>query len=837
MEPPIRQIERIERNRRRLPSLFGVGIFVVVAATWFGLFGFLTMNTAYGAAVGVGDKYLCDTSAIDLSFPDLTRLSSVYSQDGVYLGDLTERNSQPVSLDDMPDLVRAALLSAEDKSFYEHEGIDFTAIGRAVVGRAIGSPSGGGSTITQQVVKQNFYTSEQTIERKLCEAVIAAELEETYTKDQILEFWANSVYFGSNAYGIRAASEEYFNKELEELTLSEAALLPIPIRNPTFYHPRLNADNAVAARNRTIDRMVANGYILPIDGQHAKAEPIGVAPNEEVLDTTPQVMQRVTRELMEDTANFFGLGDTPQERRETLFGCPAAATDCDGGGGLKVDITINDRLQTEANRILRAWFRTELNGPTGAISSIDNTNGAIRVMATGLDFGDDFEAGQRRYDLATRGEGRQPGSAFKPITLAAALNYGTIAGSPITLGSYWDDSSPARIPCDPSANCENNVWTVNNFNGNRSHGLQTLDEATYRSTNTVYGRVVAAIGPDKVVEMAKILGITSTSLDAHMSITLGAEEVIPEDLASAYSTLSNFGEFNEPYLIERITGADGTILYEHQNDPRQVLNSQIAAAVVGSMEKVVAAGGTAPRAHIGRPQAGKTGTATNSTDVWFTGFVPQMTTAVWVGFADNTNPLEEFTVFNDLTGEEQYIGSATGGKLAAPIWKQFMEYATIGMPILDFPEDPPGTDIYRQTPFAVVPPPALSTKTTIDEIYAVGLQTEIQEVPSTFPQGAFIETLPLPGTRLRQGSTVIVMVSSGVAPEVSFVDLRGLSPAQVPAALRAFKELTGISLRWGLVDVPTANPSLHGIVVSTNPAAGSPVSDGGTVEIRVGKAP
>ncbi len=836
MEPPIRQIERIERNRRRLPALFGVGVIVVAAATWVGLFGFLSVNTAYGAAVGLGDKYLCDTSAIDLSFPDLTRLSSVYSQDGVFLGDLTERNSQPVSLDDMPALVRAALLSAEDKSFYEHEGIDFSAIGRAVFSRAIGTPSGGGSTITQQVVKQNFYTSEQTIERKLCESVIAAELEEKYTKDQILEFWANSVYFGSNAYGIRAAGQEYFDKELQDLTLAEAALLPIPIRNPTFYHPRFNAENAVAARNRTIDRMVANGYILPIDAWNAKSEPIGVVPNEEVVDTTPQVMLRVIDKLLNDRANTFGLGETEGQRRLSVFGCPASETDCDGGGGLKIDITVNDRLQTEANRILRAWFRTELGGPTGAISTIDNTTGAIRVMATGLDFGDDIEAGQRQYDLATGGKGRQTGSAFKPITLAAALQYGDASGNPITLGSYWDDSSPARIPCDPSANCENNIWPVNNFSGNKGHDLQTLDEASYRSTNAVYARVVSAIGPERVVEMATILGITS-KLVPHLSITLGAQEVVVEDLASAYSTLANFGTFREPYLIERITDAEGNIVYEHEDDPRQVLNSQIAAAVVGSMKKVVSSAGTARRADIGRPQAGKTGTTTNSADLWFSGFIPQMTTAIWVGYGDTNSPLEDFTVFNDLTGEEQFIQSGTGGKLAAPIWKQFMEYATEGMPVLDFPPDPPGTDIYRQTPFTVVPLPGQSTKSTIDDIYAVGLRTEIEEIPSTLPQGTFIETLPLPGTRLRQGSTVIVQVSSGIAPDVAFVDLRGLKPSQIPAALAAFRELTGISVTWALIEVTAPNPSLDGIVVSTNPAPGSPVNPGDTIEVMVGKAP
>ncbi len=259
MEPEIRTIEKAERSRRRLPAMLGLGVIVVAAATWVGLFGFMGANTAHGTVQSLSDEYLCDTSAIDLEFPNLSMLSTVHSADGVKLGQLTERNSRPVTLDEMPDLVVAALLSAEDKSFYEHEGINFLAIARAAIGKIAADTAGGGSTITQQVVKQNFLSDDYTIERKICEAVIAAEVERLYTKDQILEFWANSVFFGSNAYGIRAASLEYFGKELDELTISEAAILPIPIRNPTFYHPRHNPEKAITARNRTIDRMVANG--------------------------------------------------------------------------------------------------------------------------------------------------------------------------------------------------------------------------------------------------------------------------------------------------------------------------------------------------------------------------------------------------------------------------------------------------------------------------------------------------------------------------------------------------------------------------------------------------
>ncbi|MEN8041830.1 MAG: transglycosylase domain-containing protein, partial [Actinomycetota bacterium] len=593
MEPEIRNIEKAERSRRRLPAILGLVLVVVAAATWVGLFGFLGANTAHGAVQSLSDEYLCDTSNIDLDLPNLSMLSTVHSADGVKLGQLTERNSRPVSLDDMPDLVVAALLSAEDKSFYEHEGINFQAIARAAIGKVSSDAPGGGSTITQQVVKQNFLSDEYTIERKICEAVVAAEVERRYTKDQILEFWANSVFFGSNAYGVRAASLEYFGKELEELSISEAALLPIPIRNPTYYHPRWNPVNAITARNRTIDRMVANGYILPIEGTTAKSEPLGVIGQQAFEEVSPQVMIAVRQELLR--SNKYGLGETYAERKRAVFGCPAAVTDCDGGGGLKIDITLDVDLQEEANRILRAWFRPEFNGPTGAIATVDNATGAIRVLATGLDYGTDIEAGQRPYDLASQGA-RQPGSAFKPFTLAAALESGDRAGNPVTLGSYWDDSSPAVIECDSPCTADGNFWTVHNAGGAAPKGLRTLESATYNSTNTVYARLVDAIGPEKVVDMAHRLGIESP-LQPYPSITLGALGVSPLEMSAAYSTLANYGSRVEPYLIERITASDGTVIYEHTIEPRQVLSEQIAAAVVGTMEKVVSSG-TAKRANI-----------------------------------------------------------------------------------------------------------------------------------------------------------------------------------------------------------------------------------------------
>lgn len=832
MEPEIRNLERSERHRRRLPALLGIGVIVMASATWVGLFGFLGANSAHGTVQTLSDAYICDTSEVDLSFPNLSRLSTVRSVDGVTLGQLTERNSRPISLDDMPDLVVAALLSAEDKSFYEHEGINFLAIARAAIGKATGNPQGGGSTITQQVVKQNFLSDEYSIERKICEAVIAAELERRYTKDQILEFWANSVFFGSNAYGVRAASLEYFGKDLDQLSISEAALIPIPIRNPTFYHPRRNPDNVLVARNRTIDRMVANGYILPADGRTAKAEPIAVIEHHTFESLSPQVMIAVNRELLR--SNKYGLGETYAERKRSVFGCPAAVTDCDGGGGLLIDITLDVGLQNEADRILRAWFRPEFDGPTGAIATVDNATGAIRVLATGLEFGTDIEAGQRPYDLASQGA-RQPGSAFKPFTLAAALESGDRAGNPITLGSYWDDSSPAVIECDSPCSSDGNFWTVRNAGGASGKGLRTLESATYNSVNTVYARLVDAVGPEAVVDMAHRLGIESP-LKAYPSITLGAVGVSPLEMAAAYSTLANYGSRVEPYLIEKITASDGTVIYRHEVEPRQVISDQIAAAIVGVMQKVVS-NGTARRADIGRPQAGKTGTATTYKDVWFVGYVPQLTTSVWVGYPDAQIPLEDFTVWNDLEGKEQFYRRAFGGTLPAPIWKQFMLYATRNMAALDFPEEPAGTSVYRQTPFTTVPELEETTRETIDALFAIGLQAVEVEVDSTLPAGSLIGTVPLPGTPLRQGSTVTVEVSNGITPVAPMIDLRGLPQNQVGSKVQQFALDNGMTLTWSLTQIATSNPAQYGVVVTTTPQPGEPVSDGQNIVVKIGTAP
>lgn len=833
MDPTFHRTERHDRRGRRLPALVLLLVVALVASSWVGLFGFLGVDAAFGTVEDVADRYLCDVESFDLTFPDLSRLSEVYTADGALLGELTERNSQPVPIDAVPEIVVGAVLSAEDDAFYEHRGADFGALMRAVLANARGGNVQGASTITQQVVKQNFLTAERTIERKVCEIAVAAELERRYTKEEILEFYLNSVFFGSNAYGIRAAAQEYFGKELDELTPAEAATLVVPIRNPTYYHPRKEPANVIEARNRVLDQMAENGWITADEAAAAEAEPLGVIPHRPLADLSPQVMIAVRQELLRN--GEYGLGDTYAERKRAIFGCPAADTSCSGGGGLRIYVTVDFDLQQEATRVLQAWFRSGVAGPTGAIATVDNRTGAIRVMASGVEYGTDLAAGQRPYDLATQGS-RQPGSAFKPFTLAAALESGLRNDKPITLGTYWDRSSPAEIDCGFPCTDKGDVWTVGNAGGDAEKSVESLRAATYNSRNTVFARLVATIGPEKVVEMAHRLGISSP-LKPYPSITLGAFGVSPLEMAAAYSTLASYGVRRDPYLIERIEDADGQVIYQHRDAPRRVLDEALAAAVVGTMRDVVTRG-TGRRADLGRPMAGKTGTATDYRDVWFVGFVPQFTTAVWVGYPDAQIPLRDFTVWDDLAGEERYVKRAFGGTVAAPIWKEFMLRVTEGLPPVDFPPEPEGTNRYRTVPRTRVPEiTGLDLEEALDELVAVGLQPVVVEVDDLAEAGTVVDQLPLPLERVKEGTEVEVRVSTGVPPEAPLPDLRGLTVEEVEPALTAFTEETRVTAGWIRRDREVADPSAWDRVVATDPAPGTVVGSDVVVVVYIGVPP
>jgi membrane peptidoglycan carboxypeptidase len=497
-----------------------------------------------------------------------------------------------------------------------------------------------------------------------------------------------------------------------------------------------------------------------------------------------------------------------------------------------VTVTVNYELQIYANELLRSWFR-DPTGPTSAIAMVDNRSGAVKVMASGLEFGEDVASGQRPYDLATKGR-RQAGSAFKPFALAAALESGAESGWAITLGTHWSKQSPIELECPYVCSSQGNTWTVRNFSPNSS-GVQTLEEATISSTNTVFAQVALAVGPEKIAEMAHRMGIESP-LNPVPSIVLGSQSVSPLEMAAAYSTLANFGERVESYLVERVEDREGNVIYQHETVRERVLNEALAAAEVAALEKVVSQG-TATRARLAtpRPQAGKTGTAQNFRDVWFMGFIPQYTTAVWVGHPDAQIAMENFKVYPPES-DGQTIGRATGGTVAAPIWKVFMDHVTAELEIEDFPEEPSGTDVYRQVPLTEVPDiSGLSLEQARQAIFAAGLFAAVVDVPSLEPEGTILGVSPPPGTTLEQGKTVSIRVSTGEL--VTMIDLTGLRVDKVDAALEEFNEATGAEATWVIRETETDDRREWGRVLRTRPAAGEAIDFGVEIVVVVGAPP
>jgi len=810
MDISIHRAESLDRRGKRLIALAVLVGITVVASGWFGLLAFLGSNAAAGTLDDLRRAWIPDVAVLPLSLPDVGRASEVYTADGVLLGKLTERNSQPVAFEDVPDLVVAAIVSAEDAEFWEHPGIDHEAIVRALVGNlGGGSLTSGASTITQQVVKQNFIGTEPTLQRKVSEAAIAMELERRYTKEQILEFYLNSTYFGSNAYGVRAAAQEYFGKELDELTIAEAAALAVPIRNPTFYDLRRDADDPIEARNRVINEMLEEGYITEQEAAAAEAAPLVTVPHREFQTLAPQVLIAAKEAILNDPV--FGLGDTYLQRKRALFGCPADDTECEGGGGLRIHVTVDYALQQQAQALLQQWFPPGASGPTGSIAMVDNRTGGTIVMASGLEFGEDFQAGQRTYDIATKGR-RNPGSAFKPFGLVAALENGW------PLRSYWADSSPQTLDYGGSE-----PWVCR---GGPSEGsIRTLERALIASTNSVFCQVAVRVGADTIAEVAHRMGIRSP-LGSVPAIVLGASAVSPLEMAAGYSTLANYGWRVENYLIERIEDAQGNVIYQHETDRTRVLDGALAAAVVNTMEQVIT-NGTGGNAYLGRPQAGKTGTHEDNTDVWFIGFIPQYTASVWVGFPDSQVEMRNLVI------NGTYYETVWGSNVAAPLWRDYMEIVTDGLPVLDFPPDPEGVELYYQTPREEVPDVVgMELDEATDELYEAGFNIEVEYVNAEEPEDEVVSQDPENPEKLKQGEVVKLEVSNGLAPEVEMVDLVGLSSGEAVAILTALREATEIDFTWELVTVPVSNPAQRDQVLATRPEEGGMITKGTVVVIR-----
>ncbi|MCA1783378.1 MAG: penicillin-binding protein [Intrasporangiaceae bacterium] len=604
----------------------------------------------------------------------LAQASVIYYADGeTELDRLSEINRDSVTIDQIPEHVRNAVLAAEDRSFYDNDGISIRGLGRAVVGLVTGdSTSGGGSTITQQYVRNYFLTQERSYVRKAKEIMISLKIDGELSKDEILENYLNTIYFGRGASGIQTASQAYFEKDVADLTVEEGALLAGIIQRPSYLDPAAGTENAAAAKARwdyVLDGMVSQGW-LPEATRDAAEFPT-VAENRQYRGA-PGPLGYITDEVKRELTGPLGLTDAQIET-----------------GGLRIVTTI-EKAQQDAIVVAVDEWMPEGEGTedlqVGAMSIVPG-DGAITMMYGG----EDFQA--RQFNNATQAT-MQAGSTWKPFTLMGALEEG------ISTKSRYNGNSPARF--EEFESVGNEDGEVKNF-GDESFGTIDLRKATERSVNTAYAALNIDIGPEKTTETAVKAGIPEEGLENNPANVLGTATVRVQDMAKAYATFAAEGERSDPYIIRSIssTTEESTISYEAAPRAERVFDADQVSDLVDAMTLVNESGsGRYAGQNLDRPSAGKTGTSESFRSAWFNGFVPQLETAVGMFQDEGGTPV----AMTDIPGWE---GGITGGTIPVRIWTDYMVVALEGAEVIPFPEpaDTGESNVPRRTQ-APPPPPA-----------------------------------------------------------------------------------------------------------------------------------
>ena len=560
--------------------------------------------------------------------------SQVFDSQGKLITTLhSDQNRLPIDINKVPKNLQNAFIAAEDNRFYDHIGVDPIGILRAVVtnltNRGIAQ---GGSTITQQLAKNAFLSQDQTLKRKIQEAILALELERKYSKKEILEMYMNQIYFGRGAYGIQTAAHTYFGKDVGDLTLAECAMIAGLPKSPNYYSSSVN--EATARKNVVVGQMEKYGYITPSQAEEAKKSSLGIK-------------QKSTSNTTDETAYFI---DYVTQEIAQKYGDDALYKD-----GLKIYTTLDTDKQHAAVQAMRHLPETHtddqgLTQPQGAIISIDPKTGHILAMVGGR--------GQDSFNRASMAV-RQPGSAFKPFVYMTAMEH---------------DMTPDTIMEDKKV--EYGGWSPHNAD-NSYQGRMPLWKALALSVNTVAVQLADKVGPSNVIANAKKLGITtlvedgSPNDDNLASAALGGltKGVTPLEMAAAYGAFANKGVSIKPTAIVKILHRNGNVLEDNSSDVQktQVMSEKTAYEMTSMLEGVIARG-TGTAASIGRPAAGKTGTTDDNHDAWFIGYTPDIVTAVWVG---------------DDTGS-QSLGEIYGGTVPAQIWHDYMASAVSGTSADDF---------------------------------------------------------------------------------------------------------------------------------------------------------
>ena len=563
--------------------------------------------------------------------PNITLLD----KDGNVMGHRGPNIGRPLKFDktesEMPEYLPAAFLAIEDERFYKHAGIDRKAIMRAFFQNTkSGTTRQGGSTLTQQLVKNMLLTPEKNYRRKFQEMWLAYEMEQVLSKQEILELYLNRIDLGSRSFGVEAAAQEYFGKSARDVSLAEAAMLASLPKAPTRYDPTRNYDQALERSKLVLQRMLANGLISPTELALAENNP-------------PVIAESKTFPV--ESALIGHAFDMLTERATELVGHRYK--------DLVIKTTLDPKLQADAHQSLNtviAKNEKRLKVSEGALVMMDNNSGAIRVLVGGRDYN------TSKYNRAVQAR-RQPGSSFKAFVYAAALEQGF---------------TPGTVRVDELTTI--GTWTPANYT-KRYRGPMTIREALKLSINTIAAQVGSEIGPNKVAELATNFGI-STQMRAHPSIALGASEVTLLDMVSAYMVFANEGIRRDPFIIESVSNTAGEVLYSRTPmTPPRVYPKRYARQMISMLRDVVASG-TGHGARLGeREIGGKTGTSQDFRDAWFMGFSHQYTAGVWMGNDDNS-PMDK----------------VTGGLLPVDVWKRFMVKAHKGVPRRPLTEPDPEAD-------------------------------------------------------------------------------------------------------------------------------------------------
>ena len=559
-----------------------------------------------------------------------TETSYIYDVNGTLLASLhDEANREVVKLDEISPHLKRAVIAIEDSHFYSHHGINPSSVGRALFANLEeGQTVEGASTLTMQLVKNLFLTPERSMSRKVAEAVLSMRLEQIFEKNQILEMYLNQVYWGHNTYGVETAARSYFNKSASDLNLAEAAMMAGLIQAPENFSPFVNYERAKTRQALVLDRMAQIRWITPEEAEAAKTQPLYIGEITSFRKSqAPYVTDAVVQEI------------TEQFSREAAV-----------KGGMRIQTTIDLRMQRIAEETVRynhgVLHSRGLYADQIALVAVDPRTHFVKAMVGGIN----YDSSQFNRAVQSR---RQPGSAFKPFVYYAAF----------ASGKYGPDSTISDSPVSYPDGYE--MYSPRNYDGSFM-GPITIRTALKLSRNVPAIRLGQEVGISQIIEICRTLGIKSP-MEPVISLPLGAVDLSPMEMAGAYATFASNGWHSDPTFIVQVTDSSGNVLLDNTPKPQLVLDPWSAAALNSVLQDVITSG-TGTAAQIGRPAAGKTGTTDSQRDIWFVGYVPQLSTAVWVG-NDDYRPLG--------------VG-ATGGGFVAPIWRDFMERALQGVPVESF---------------------------------------------------------------------------------------------------------------------------------------------------------